>query len=207
MLLKSFNGSIVEVAKVDPIVEKRDSFNGEVQRRVAVAKDMEQDISGVLFHIQHPCANMGVFSPCSSSNDILDGNLSREAVEEIMDSMLKNGYADISGYSYQKEHQCIFSTVFDNGKSDPYYLLDFAATVGLGLGGFGSNMFAPNPMVMSDKFGVADVDEEDDCDGCKDAEQMRSDIYSMSDKYTITQLANMGEDELSDILKGLESEF
>lgn len=89
---------------------------------------------GVLFHIQHLCANMRVFSPCSSGNDILVGNLSRDAVEEIMDSMLKNGYADISGYSYQKEHQCIYSIVFDNGKSDPYYLLDFAAIVGLDLG-------------------------------------------------------------------------
>lgn len=207
MLLKSFNGSIVKVAKADPIVEKRDNFNGEKQRRVSVAKDMEQDISGVLFHVERSTACMDVFGSCSASNDILVGNLNRETVEEIMDSLLKNGYADISGYSYQKEHQCIPDTVFDNGKSAPYYLLDFSATFGLGLSGCGSNMFSANPMVLPDKFGDVTENEDDVCDVCKDAEQMRSDIYSMSDKYSITQLANMGEDELADILKGLESEF
>lgn len=204
MKLKMQNGSIVEVMKVDPVVEKRDSFNGEVQRRVAVARDMEQDISGVLFHIQHPCANMGVFSPCSSGNDILVGNLSRDAVEEIMDSMLKNGYADISGYSYQKEHQCIYSTVFDNGKSDPYYLLDFAATVGLGLGGFGSNMFAPNPFKMS----CDTTCNEDNTEfNPVDEDELRAEVFSRTKDYTISELAGMGKDTLVEILGSLDDEI
>lgn len=65
-------------------------------------------------------------------------------------------------------------------------------------------MFAPNPVVMPNKFGDVAVAAEE---VCKDAEQMRRDIYAMSDKYSITQLASMGKDELSDILRVLEREF
>ena len=50
-------------------------------------------------------------------------------------------------------------------------------------------------------------DDGDYTDEPETAEDMRRDIYAMSDKYTITELANMNEDELSDILKGIESQF
>lgn len=144
MLLKSYNGSILEVSRVDVIVEKHDRFNGEMQRRIAVAKDMEQDISGVLFFLNNSNMGLDAFSSAAYGNrNILVGNLQRDVVEEILDSLLKNGYADISGYAYQKEHQNTQNIVFDHGKSEPYYLLDFAATVGLnGFGGDFVNMYA-----------------------------------------------------------------
>lgn len=124
MLLKSFNGSIVKVAKAEPITETCDFFNGTIQRRTAVAKDMEQAVSGVLFFIDQSGVTAGGFDLGSCFTNVLVGNLKREVVEEILDSMLWNGYADICGYSYQKEHQCICRTVFDNGESDPYYVLN-----------------------------------------------------------------------------------
>lgn len=131
MLLKSYNGSILELSRVDVIVEKHDRFNGEKHRRIAIAKDMEQDISGVLFFIKDSNMGADTFSPMLCNNrNILVGNLHRDVVEEILDSLLKNGYADISGYAYQQEHQDTKSIIFDHGKSEPYYLLDFAATVG-----------------------------------------------------------------------------
>lgn len=197
MLLKSYNGSILEVSRVDVVVEKQDHFNGELQRRVAIAKDMEQDISGVLFSIKDSNFGIDVFSSnvCSNRN-ILVGNLHREVIEEILDSLLKNGYADISGYSYQKEHQDTKNILFDHGKSDPYYLLDFAATVGLNV--FGGNGFPMNGTVNV-RTNEAIFNNDD--------EQMRKQIYEKSDKYSITQLANMDTDELMDALEVLECEF
>lgn len=203
MLLKSYNGSILEVLRVDAIVEKHDHFNGERQRRIAVAKDMEQDISGVLFSVKDSNFGVDVFSSSICRNrDILVGNLHRDVVEEILDSMLKNGYADISGYAYQKEHQDTKNIVFDHGKSKPYYLLDFAATVGLN--GFGGNPFSPCAFPVNE---TADIPEEDDDGAYYDHdEEVRKQIYEMSDRYTISQLANMDTDELSEVLETLEFE-
>lgn len=198
MLLRSFDGSILKVAKVELIVEKRDSFNGEVQRRVTVAKDKKQDISGVLFHMAYSGTNLDLLSPCG---DILIGNLTHEEVENIMNSMLKNGYVDISGYSYQKQQLCVLNTIFDHGKSKPYYTLRPM----IDIGGSGFHQFGGNPLTVQD--GLEEEEDIEAEDAYEDAEQMRSDIYAMSDDYTITQLANMSEEELSDILRGLKEEF
>ena len=200
MLIKSVNGSIMEFVKVEPIVEKRESFNGTVNRRVAVAKDMTQDISGLLFSFSDEHFAPNVFSP--DEGKLLIGNLQREVVEELLDSILKNNYADLSGYSYQPCED-ITKLKFDHGKSKPYFIMGFAVTMGLERP-MGLSPFVPAPM------GNIPVGE-DDGDYTEDepmtAEDMRRDIYAMSDKYTISQLANMNEDELSDILKGIESQF
>lgn len=200
MIIKSVNGSIMEFVKVESIVEKRESFNGTVNRRVAVAKDMTQDITGLLFSFSDEHFTPNVFSP--DEGNLLIGNLQREVVEELLDSILKNGYADLSGYSYQSGDD-ITKLKFDHGKSEPYFIRGFSATIGLERP-MGLNPFVPAQM---GNIPVGEDDGDYTDDKPKSAEDMRTDIYSMSDKYTISQLANMNEDELSDILRGIESQF
>lgn len=201
MLIKSVNGTIMEVVKVEPIVEKRDIFNGTVNRRVAVAKDMREDISGLLFSFTSTASQFGLDAFQADESKMLVGNFKREVVEELLDSILKNGYADLSGYSYQPSED-ITKLKFDNGKSAPYFLRGFAATMSLERSM--RSPFVPAPM---GNIPVGEDDGDYTEDEPKSAEDMRTDIYSMSDKYTISQLANMNEDELSDILKGIESQF
>lgn len=201
MLIKSVNGTIMEVVKAEPIVEKREHFNGAINRRVAVAKNMEQDISGILFSFKDENYTPNVFSP--DEGKLLIGNLQREVVEELLNSALKNGYADLSGYSYQSCND-ITKLKFDYGKSDPYFIRDFAATMGLERPMGLSSPFATTPM---SNIPVCEDDGDYTDDEPKTAEDMRAEIYALSDKYTISQLANMEEAELSDILKGIESQF
>jgi hypothetical protein len=167
---------------------------------VAVAKDMTQDISGLLFSFKDEHFAPNVFSP--DEGKLLIGNLQREVVEELLSSILKNNYADLSGYSYQPCDD-ITKLKFDHGKSEPYFIRGFSATIGL------ERPMELNPFVPA-QMGNVPVGEDDGDytdDEPKSAEDMRTDIYSMSDKYTISQLANMNEDELSDILRGIESQF
>ena len=208
MLLKTTNGTIMEVARVEPIVESRERFNATVHRRVAVAKDMNQNISGILFTMKRDEFNVDVFQPDNSK--LLIGNLKREVVEELMDSLLSKGYADVSGYSYQSGND-ITKFTYDNGKSSkPYYINGYAATIGLETLAMNNPMTFSAPMFPFQSGWECLEEEGDDCEDFEtlnDAEQMRKEIYSMSDSYTITQLANMGEEELSDILRGIESRF
>ena len=201
MIIKSVNGSIMEFVKVEPIVEKRESFNGTANRRVAVAKDMTQDISGLLFSFASSASQFGLDAFQADESKMLVGNFKREVVEELLDSILKNGYADLSGYSYQPCED-ITKLKFDHGKSEFYVIKGFAATMGLERP-MGLNPFVPAPMC---NIPVGE-DDGDYTDEPKTAEDMRAEIYSLSDKYTISQLANMEETELSDILKGIESQF
>lgn len=202
MIIKTVNGTIMEVVKVEPIVEKRDIFNGTVNRRVAVAKDMREDISGLLFSFTSTASQFGLDAFQADESKMLVGNFKREVVEELLDSLLKNGYADLSGYSYQPCED-ITKLKFDHGKSEFYVIKGFAATMGLERP-MGLSPFVPAPM-CNIPVGEDDGDYTDN--EPKSAEDMRRDIYAMSDKYTISQLANMEEAELSDILKGIESQF
>ena len=201
MVIKSVNGTILKVEKVEPVVEKRDIFNGTVNRRVAVAKDMTQDISGLLFSFASSASQFGLDAFQADESKMLIGNLPRMVVEACLESILKNGYADLSGYSYQPSED-ITKLKFDNGKSAPYFLRGFAATMGLERP-MGLSPFSPAP---TGNIPVGE-DDGDYTDEPETAEDMRRDIYAMSDKYTISQLANMEEAELSDILKGIESQF
>lgn len=207
MLIKTINGSIKEIATVELIVERRESFNGTVHRRVAVAKDMTQDISGILFTMKRDEFNVDVFQPDNSK--LLIGNLKREVVEELMDSLLSKGYADLSGFSYQTGND-ISKFSYDRGKSNPYYICGYVAVMGLEYPAMNNHMTISTPMFPYESDWELADEEGDDCEDFEtlnDTEQMRKEIYSMSDSYTITQLANMEEDELSDILRGIESRF
>lgn len=201
MLIKSVNGTILKVEKVEPVVEKRDIFNGTVNRRVAVAKDMTQDISGLLFSFASSASQFGLDAFQANEGTMLIGNLPRRGVEECLESILKNGYADLSGYSYQPSED-ITKLKFDNGKSAPYFIRGFAATMGLERP-MGLSPFSPAP---TGNIPVGE-DDGDYTDEPKSAEDMRAEIFTLSDKYTISQLANMNEDELADILRGIESQF
>ena len=201
MLIKSVNGTIMEVVKVEPIVEKRECFNGTVNRRVAVAKDMTQDISGLLFSLTPTASQFGLDAFQADESKMLVGNFKREVVEELLDSILKNGYADLSGYSYQPSED-ITKLKFNNGESAPYFLRGFAATMSLE-----RSMGSPFAPAQMGNIPVGEDDGDYTEDEPMTAEDMRRDIYAMSDKYTISQLANMNEDELYDILRGIESQF
>lgn len=201
MIIKTVNGTIMEVVKVEPIVEKRDIFNGTVNRRVAVAKDMREDISGLLFSFTSTASQFGLDAFQADESKMLVGNFKREVVEELLDSILKNGYADLSGYSYQPSED-ITKLKFNNGESAPYFLRGFAATMSLE-----RSMGSPFAPAQMGNIPVGEDDGDYTEDEPMTAEDMRRDIYALSDKYTISQLANMEEAELSDILKGIESQF
>lgn len=191
MKLKSYNGSIVKPTKVEGIVEARVKLNGKTHRLVDVAKDAKENITGLLFYFTY---ESDIFQPYEPT--LLIGNLDTGVARNIINELLTNGVADVSGFDYQKETFDFNKLVFDEGASKPYYLKGFHATTGL-------NCFGTMPVCNMPV--VDDEEEGSDDDEPKTAEDMRKEIYAMSDKYTITQLANMEETELADILKGLEN--
>ena len=56
------------------------------------AKDMREDISGLLFSFTSTASQFGLDAFQADESKMLVGNFKREVVEELLDSILKNGY-------------------------------------------------------------------------------------------------------------------
>lgn len=175
-------GSLIEVAKVEPIVEKRVQFNGSEVRLCQVAKDSKQNITGLYITSE---IDDSVF--CASTN-ILVANLKPSLAEEIMQKLLSDGYYDFSALDYQAEPAGLNDYVYDTGVSKPYHL------DGLLLNACSPARSFDFPVkgIISSDSGVAD-----DLDDIKDMpdEILRATIYELED-IPMRTLADMNREEL-----------
>lgn len=122
MRLKDANGSIKTVTEVIAAVELRHDFNGTKRRLLEPCKGSTVEPNALVFiyggSAQQP---MCMGSPFTSAEDkLLLGNLTSEQAEEIVSSLLKDGYADISGLKMQKQQLIVDQYKTDGGQSGAY---------------------------------------------------------------------------------------
>ena len=175
-------GSLIEVAKVEPIVEERVQFNGSEVRLCQVAKDSKQNITGLYITSE---ADDSVF--CASTS-ILVANLKPSLAEEIMQKLLSDGYYDFSALDYQAKPAGIKDYVYNAGASKPYHL------EGLLLNACSPAKSFDFPIrgVTTNDSGVDD--DLEDIRGMSD-EILRATIYELED-IPMKTLADMSREEL-----------
>ena len=175
-------GSLIEVTKVEPIVEKRVQFNGSEVRLSKIAKDSKQNITG--FYITTE-ADDSVF--CATTN-ILVANLKPSLAEEILQKLLSDSYYDFSALDYQLKPTGLGNFVYDGGASKPYHL------EGLLLNACSPAMSFDFP-VRGVTYNTPGVDDDlEDISGMSD-EVLRATIYELED-ISMKTLADMSREEL-----------
>ena len=147
------NGEVIEVKKAIAVSEQRIAFNGRDVRLCEKASDMA-------------FANAIVFSEESvhgmaPEEAILLGNLENGFVRGVLASLVQQGYADLSGLRLQKEQLPTSSYVFDHGKSQPYMIRGFEATMCCA-SALGYPFMGGNFSVASEAEDAEDTEEDDD---------------------------------------------
>lgn len=147
------NGEVIEVKKAIAVSEQRIAFNGRDVRLCEKASDMA-------------FANAIVFSEESvhgmaPEEAILLGNLENGFVRGVLASLVQQGYTDLSGLRLQKEQLPTSSYVFDHGKSQPYMLRGFEATMCCA-SALGYPFMGGNFSVASEAEDAEDTEEDDD---------------------------------------------
>lgn len=125
MVVKTRKG-LFEITFVEAIVEKRVDFNGSRKRMVAVANNTA-DATGLLIHLLRQ--NNECFGFAINTNSLFVGNMKNADVEVFFDSLMKDGYADISGFDYQKENENVRNYIFDEGQTKPYICEGFIGMI------------------------------------------------------------------------------
>lgn len=107
-------------------------------------------------------------APFSNANgELLVGNLPAEKAEEILKSLLSQGYFDFTEFTYQKA-KSISEVTFDRGKSDPYTTEDM---VGLMMSGV--PFCSGNTVSMA--VSAVDIDNSWCCVGMNSAPEVTED--------------------------------
>lgn len=110
-------GKLYEIGAVVPIVEGKIRFNGTMEYRLEVARSMEEKPNGLLFLKDVRNIEKSKYNSMHWTEYI--GNLSTKEVKNVMNTLLKEGYFDLSEWKYQREAS-IEKLILDNGKSAPY---------------------------------------------------------------------------------------
>lgn len=110
------NGMVMTFEKAIAFCEQRVAFNGRVERLCERVADLTY-------------ANaIGLFSDAQSSFNVVTGgttlicNLTNEFVREVLTSLVRQGYVDLSNLKLQKKQPLTSQYVFDNGASGGYIL-------------------------------------------------------------------------------------
>lgn len=122
MRIKLPNSQIISVTNVEPFVEKAVTINGK-QRVIRQVSNGSEKPTG--FVVEMPKALFGA-RYCTAF-----GNFSAKVLDEVLTNLAKEGYADLSGYSYQKlkeDYTFDGNVVIDGGESAPYAVIN---TIGL----------------------------------------------------------------------------
>lgn len=175
-------GSLIEITKVEPIVEKRVQFNGSEVRLCQIAKDLKQNITGLYLS---GVADDSVFCP---STNILVANLKPSLTEEILQNLLSDGYYDFSALDYQLKPTGLGNYVYDTGASKPYHLEGLL----LNACSPAESFDFPVRGVTCNNSGVDD--DLKDISGMSD-EILRATIYELED-IPMRTLADMNREEL-----------
>ena len=126
-------GKLMQITEAVPVCERLLKFNGKRRLLMERAEKPETATAVALRIAQEthtPFANMG--------NELLVGNLPVGKAEEILKSLLTQGYFDFTELTYQ-EVKYVSEISFDQGKSQPYTTEDMSGS-GM-MGTFCSNNF------------------------------------------------------------------
>lgn len=107
-------GEMWEVKRAVAVCEMRQKFNGRLNRKIEIAKDLSCNPTGLCLQLDVNGTGFATFG-----QELFIGNLKSEEVQEILRKLLKEGYFDFSELEYQKENM-VEKTTFDAGKSKPY---------------------------------------------------------------------------------------
>ena len=110
-------GRMFEAAAVVPVIEQRNSFNGSIERKFEVARNLDVNPNGLLFLKRaEDAGSCNIFE-----GNVIEyiGNISTEDVKEILSFMLVDGFYNFSEWNYQKEAD-MKDIKLDNGLSNPY---------------------------------------------------------------------------------------
>lgn len=117
MRILSPTGKLLEIFRVEPYVEEKHKFNGLVHETVEVVRKLAFKPTGIKFY-----AVPSNSEKCFSNPNVYIGNLPANKVQEILDTMLKEGTYDFSKLDYQnKLGEFMQNFTIDEGKSLPYY--------------------------------------------------------------------------------------
>ena len=149
-------GEMWEVKRAVAVCEMRQKFNGRLNRKIEIAKDLSCNPTGLCLQLDVNGTGFATFG-----QELFIGNLKSEEVQEILRKLLKEGYFDFSELEYQKA-DLYKETVFDEGKSKPYtsdYVAEPYPSL-LCMGSFGFDTM--HPIVRAHN---ADTWEEDGFEG------------------------------------------
>ena len=106
-------GKLLVAKRVIPVCDKVVDFNGKRRRLSEIAESLDSNPTGLILYIEELTTH--VFQ----SNGIYIGNLKSTDVQDIMKSLLTEGYYDFSNWNYQTAKD-VAKLVFDDGASLPF---------------------------------------------------------------------------------------
>lgn len=143
-------GKLVVTSKIEPVVEKVFKINGKQQRVSEIADGFKNKPNAILVHVNTELM----------FEQLYIGNLKPAKVQEIMETLLRDGNYDFSKLKYQ-ETKKVKQLVFDDGESLPYSSETTPFSMPVGLPHHGLNAF-DNARI--DPIDVFDPNEDDeDC--------------------------------------------
>lgn len=152
------NGTLVTVEKAIPVNELRISFNGREMRLCERATEIGC-ANGISF-LTRIHDNCGM-----PTEDTFIGNLRNESVREVLESLVRDGYVDLSGLKLQKARLMAIASdfKFDNGESGAYLLQGYEAACFTAVPGYPPFMGMGGAIpTMSKVEDAEDAGEEDD---------------------------------------------
>lgn len=149
------NGTVMTIEKVCAVSEQRIAFNGREVRLCECATDIDS-ANGVSF-----LSKSNVHDIATGGTALL-GNLSNDFVREVLASLVRQGYVDLSGLKLQKAQPMVSSYVFDNGASGAYMLQGFEANMCCA-NALGYHPFMAGDCPVESKAKDVEEDREEDC--------------------------------------------
>ena len=147
------NGALVTVEKAIPVNELRISYNGREMRLCERATEI--GCANGLSFLTRVHDNCGM-----PMGDTFIGNLRNEFVREVLESLVRDGYVDLSGLKLQKVRLMAIASdyKFDNGESGAYLLQGYEAACFTAVSGYPPLMSGAFPTMSK----AEDVEDEED---------------------------------------------
>ncbi|MDE6590233.1 MAG: hypothetical protein K2K53_07810, partial [Oscillospiraceae bacterium] len=119
------NGNVLSIKKALAASELRMDFNGRNIRLCETAINIA-DANAISFLCEAAVQDICNVTP---GNDVFIGNLRNEFVREVLESLVRDGYVDLSGLKLQKVRLMSIPSdyKFDNGESGAYLLQGYEA--------------------------------------------------------------------------------
>lgn len=167
MLVRLPNGTINEVSKITPIIEKCIIFNGSkrILSEPVTVLNLKERPNAMKIYLKES-SNMFEQVPFGNSNCWTIGNLKPTQVDDILKHLLEKGQFDFTVFEFQEIDYQTANYIFDDGLSKPYFT---TMTSFDGIAGCSKvTEFFSSDSDSSDSEGDSFDEEFDDCDDCED---------------------------------------